>query len=410
MSSAPLAGALAEEVWELLAARVGAGERRFVAIDRAVGRVLADDARAPSAFPPFDRAVMDGYAVRCEDFAAGRAVLRCDGLARAGAGLGLAVERGACLRINTGAPLPAGADAVVMVEHARELDSGAVELEGPPTPGQHIERHGSLLQPGALIAPAGTLIRAGAVAALAAAGLRAARVFAPPRVALISTGDELAPVDRDLGPGEIYDSNRIALTELSRAAGGEVMLSETAPDEPGPLRDRLSDGLRADLLCVVGGMSKGTHDLVPAALEALGVAWLVTSLRLKPGKPMRLGRAPSGAWVLGLPGNPVSCAVCFLLFARPILQGMQGLGARPPERLSGVLQCDVRPNAARPLFQPAQWNAGPHGESLLAPCPWRGSGDPFGLSNANALLYRPAHAPAAQRGERALFIPLDGLR
>jgi molybdopterin molybdotransferase len=230
--------------------------------------------------------------------------------------------------------------------------------------------------------------------------------FARPRVTLLSTGDEVAPAEAELTPGQIYDSNTVALAPLIERGGAELVRRERCPDDPAPLRAQLELGLGGDLLCVVGGMSKGTHDLVPQLLEELGVEWLVTSLNLKPGKPTRIGRR-GGAWVIGLPGNPVSAAICFLLFGTRILAGLQGRAVGPPLRLRGEVQVDMPANGARPLFQPAQWSTDREGAPRVCPIAWRGSGDPFGLASADALLYRPAGAPPLTCGEHTPFIPLE---
>lgn len=407
-----LDAATAEQVWELLPAHVRPGAATDVPAEQALGLVLARDVPLAHDFPPFDRAVMDGYAVRCAEFAGGGSTggavrLRRLGLVRAGAGDSQQIAAGGCLRINTGAPLPLGADAVVVVEHARETDDGYVELHDTPQPGQHIDRRGSLMRAGDTVVRAGTRIDAGGLAAIVAAGAQRVAVFQRPRVALLSTGDELVETGRPLGHGQIHDSNSVGIARLIERAGGEPVALGRCPDEPAALEAALRGGLEHTMLCVIGGMSKGSHDLVPGALERLGVEWLVRSLNLKPGKPTRIGRGPGGAWVVGLPGNPVSAAVCFLLFARPMLDGLRGLGASRPPVLRGRLEADLPPVGNRPMFQPAQWAAGPAGESLILPLAWRGSGDPFGLAGANALIQRAAEAPAALRGEAVAFLPID---
>ncbi len=408
MHSRPLSNARAEQVWSLLADQVRAGPVVQRLTRQAVGQVLAADVRTAFDFPPHDRAVMDGYAVRAADFANGAAVLHCAGLVRAGEVQGPDVIPGGCVRINTGGALPTGADAVVMVERSTELDGGRVELRDAPRHEQHVERRGAILRRGELIIRAGSRIAPGAVAAIVAAGVTRVSVLARPRVAVITTGDELAPADAlELRRGQIHDSNGIAISAMATACGADVEVLGATPDDADALRAQLATGLESDVLCVSGGMSKGTHDLVVPVLESLGVRWLVESLFLKPGKPTRIGRAPSGAWVVGLPGNPVSCAVCFVLFGRVILAGLQGLPVRPPLHLSAELDADLPETGARPMYHPAEWHAVGGGKSCLTPLPWRGSGDPFGLAAANALIRRDAAAPAAVRGETVPFVPLD---
>ena len=407
MSFETLEAATPDRIWEALRAQVRPGRARTLPVEETIGCVLAGDARSAQDFPPFDRAVMDGYAVRACDFERGKARLRSVGLIRAGAVLPGPLDVETCIRINTGAPIPSGADAVVMVEQSREAGDGFVELDDHPDVGQYVERQASIRRAGELLAQAGTRISAGTLAALVAAGIDRVEVFSRPRVAQLSTGDELVERGTELKQGQIHDSNSVALEELIRQAGGETVMFGRCPDDPPALRASLELGLANDLLCVNGGMSKGTHDLLPRLLEELGVRWLVNGARLRPGKPLRIGHSETGCWVLGLPGNPVSCAVCFLLFGRVVLEGLQGLPVGKPPHVAGSLEADLPAGGERPIYQPAEWSAGSDGEVYLSPLVWRGSGDPFGMAIANALLYRAAGAPAAPRGETVRFIPLD---
>jgi molybdopterin molybdotransferase len=396
-----------DRIWEALRAHVKPGRVRTVAVEETIGCVLARDARSTHDFPPFDRAAMDGYAVRSSDFRGASTRLRNVGLVQAGAETPASLEAGTCIRINTGAPVPPGADAIVMVEQSRETGDGFVRLDNAPDVGQHIDRRASMGRTGELLVRGGTRIGAGTLAALVAGGISRIDVFSRPRVAQLTTGSELVARGKALERGQIHDSNSIALEELIRQAGGETVMFGRCPDEPSALRASLELGLSNDLLCVTGGLSKGTHDLVPGLLEELGVRWLVIGARLKPGKPLRIGRSETGCWVVGLPGNPVSCLVCFLLFARGVLAGLQGLPVGRPPHVAGSLEADLPANGERAMYQPAEWSVGANGENHVSPLIWRGSGDPFGMAIANALLYRPADAPAAPRGERAHFVPVD---
>jgi molybdopterin molybdotransferase len=406
MNSSPLAMARAEAVWELLAREISPLPPTSATIQAAIGAVLAHDAKAGDDFPPFDRAVMDGYAVRSADFSATPTRLRDIGLVRAGAGAGTPLGRGECARINTGAPIPPGADAVVMIERSRPAGDDWVEIDDRPAAGENLERRGGVRRRGDVIVPAPTRIDPGVAAALAAAGFQVAEIFGRPRVTILTTGDELVSPGSTPGAGQIFDSNAVSLSRLTEFGGGEVQSRHRAPDDRGRLRAELQRGLNADVLLVSGGMSKGTHDLVPATLEELGAGWLVTSLDLKPGKPTRIGRGPNGTWIVGLPGNPVSCAVCFLLFARCVLDGLQGLPVRAPARLTGWLESPMPANGARPMFHPGRWRAS-QGEAIVRSLPWRGSGDPFGLAEANALVYRPEHVGPAAAGDPIAFVPLS---
>jgi molybdopterin molybdotransferase len=407
MSDHPLSAARAEQVWDALAREVRVLPPIEIDAANALNFVTAADVRAAFDFPPFDRSAMDGFAVRRGDFTEGQAVLRRAGLVRAGDAATERVEPGACMQINTGAPVPPGADAVVIVENSETLDGGAVRLRDEPRPMQNIEPRGGIVRAGDLLIRGGTRIGPGALAALIAGGAQRIAVFARPRAAVLSTGDEIIPPGEHRGAAQVFDSNGAMLGELVMAARGAPLSLGRCPDDADKLRELFEQGLKLDVLCVTGGMSKGSHDLAPGVLEELGVTWLVRSLHLKPGKPMRIGRGPGGCWVLGLPGNPVSCAVCFLLFGRPILDGLQGLPVRPAVRLKARLTAPMPRNGKRPLYQPAEWHAAPDGTPAVTPLPWRGSGDPFGMTAANALIHREEQAEPACSGEMVSMLPLD---
>ena len=407
MNDPPLAAAAVDQVWDMLAQHVRPAERITVAPHDSLGRVLACDARAAFEFPPFDRAMMDGYAVRCDDFAGGETLLTNVGLARAGFEAPADISAGQCLQINTGAPMPPGADAVVMVEKTETADDGRIRLSDAPRRGQHFEKRGGIVAKDDLLVRASTRIGAGAVAAVIAGGLDHLSVFKTPRVGVLSTGDEIIAGGAGRAGAQIYDSNSVMLAELVRSSHGEPIQLGRCGDDRDGLRAVIEKGLACDVLCVTGGMSKGSHDLVPGLAEELGVKWLVRSLHMKPGKPMHIGRAPGGCWMLGLPGNPVSCAVCFLLFARAILDGLQGLAVRKPAHLRATLAADMPANGSRPLYQPGEWHVAQDGTVVVSPMNWRGSGDPFGMATANALVCRPADAPAAPAGDSVRIIPLD---
>lgn len=409
MGGAALRFARAEAVWELLGQEVRPARRVSLAPADALGCVLATDAESALDYPPFDRAVMDGYAVRSADLAGGRGVSVCAGLVRAGSVPGTGLPPGCCMQINTGAPVPVGADAVVVVERSRALGDGRIELSDQPAPQQNIEPRGAIARRGEAIVRAGRRVGPGELAALLAGGCTQVWAYPRPRVTVLGTGDEVARPGEPLRPGQVYESNVAPLVELARAAGATPRAAGCSGDDERPLREALRGALQeTDVLCVTGGMSRGSHDLVPAVLEEFGIDWLVEGLDLKPGRPTRIGRTDAGVWVLGLPGNPVSCMVCFLLLGRPIITGLSGEPVRPPPHLTARLEAPLPPNGQRPLYAPGTWRVRDADGQLLA-CmrPWRGSGDPFAMAGANALIYRDSGAPAAAPGEPVRCVPID---
>lgn len=315
--------------------------RERLAVQAALGRFLAEEQRAPGPLPPWDNSAMDGYALLAAD-TRGEAGGDCDhGPSASAEGVVLevletvpagrvarqAVRAGTTIRVMTGAPVPAGADAVVMREDAEVLPGQPerVRIRGAAKVGQHIRHQGSERRPGDLLLPAGARLSPGAIGLLAAAGIAEVEVFARPRVGLVATGDELQAPGRPLGPGQIHASNSEALGAWILQAGGEVLDGGIAPDELAGTRaafQRLLDQ-GPDLILSTGGVSVGDFDVVKEAFASLGVEMDFWKVKMKPGKPLAFGRI--GATPLfGLPGNPVSCQVNFLQFVRPVLRRMLG--------------------------------------------------------------------------------------
>jgi molybdenum cofactor synthesis domain-containing protein len=299
----------------------------FVPLDEALGYVLAREAVADMDLPPFDRAQMDGYAVRAADTARVPARLRVVGEAAAGRAWGGEVQAGEAVRIMTGAPVPVGADAVQQVELTREAE-GVVEISKEVAVGHSVVPRGAEVRAGATVIAAGEVINSGVLAVLAAFGYAEVPVFRRPRVAVIATGSELVRVAERPGVAQIRDSNSYSLTALARGAGAEVARLPLAGDDLETLTEQIAEGAsRADVLILSGGVSVGTYDFTKAALRALGAEIFFERVALKPGKPTVFARL-GGKLIFGLPGNPVSVAVTFSLFARPALRAM--LGGRTP--------------------------------------------------------------------------------
>jgi len=303
--------------------------------------------RAAAELPAFPASAVDGYAVRAGD--AGR-TLRVVGESAAGRPFDGSVEPGTAARILTGGVVPHGADVVVMVEDVR-LDGEAVSVPADLKAGSNLHRPGSDVRAGELVLRAGTLLGAAELGLVAALGFAEVAVYRRPRVALMSTGDELVEVGSKPGPGQITDSNRWALLAALTEAGAEVQSLGLAPDEPEALRRLVVDALKtADVLVTSGGVSVGTHDLVKPLLESLGTVH-VGRVKLKPGKPFTFATLPSNKLAFGLPGFPVSSLVTFEVFVRPALRQMQGFARLQRPTLPVRLGYDARATAERTEYQ-----------------------------------------------------------
>src|SRR5438445_1869218 len=312
-----------------------------------VGRVLAEDLIAGSPLPAFPSSAVDGYAVRAAD--AGR-TLRVVGESAAGRPFEGAIPDGAAARILTGGAVPDGADCVVMVEDV-EVAGDAVTIPAGLRPGTNFHKVGDDLRAGDHVLSAGIELRAAGLGSAAATGRAQLPVRRRPRVALMSTGDELVEVGKTPGRGQIPDSNRWALLAALREAGADVEVLGIAPDDPDPLRRLVVDALeRADALVTSGGVSVGTHDLVKPLLESLGTVH-VGRVKLKPGKPFTFATLVGGRVAFGLPGFPVSSLVTFEVFVRPALRKMQGFTQLQRPTLPVRLGYDARPTADRTEYQ-----------------------------------------------------------
>lgn len=313
------------EALDRILARVRPLEAEEVPLGHARGRFLAAAITAPRALPPFDNSAMDGFAVRAADLPG---ELPVAGAVAAGAAPDAALQAGSALRIMTGAPIPRGADAVVIREEAEDLGD-RVRIAGAAEPGQHVRRAGEDIARGAQVLAAGSRIGPGEVAVLASLGHARIPVGRRPRLAILATGDELCPLGADPRPGQIISSNEHALAAQAAEAGAEVVAASLVPDDPAATRAALAAAVAgADVVVSSGGVSVGDHDHVRAAMVAAGLAIDFWKVAMRPGKPVTFATAPGGALCFGLPGNPVSSLVSFELFVRPALLALAGAGAR----------------------------------------------------------------------------------
>jgi molybdenum cofactor synthesis domain-containing protein len=383
-----------------------------VPLNAALGRVLAEDVFADSDLPPFDRAQMDGYAVRSEDLLEVPARLRIVGEAAAGLGWRGLLGRGEAVRIMTGAPLPAGADGVQQVELTRESEEGAfVEIERATAPGQFYVPRASEIRVGERVLAAGTEINAARMAALASFGYAEVPVRRRPRVAVLATGTELVAVGETPGADQIRDSNSYSLAAYARLAGAEVERLPFAGDDAELLRREIDEAAsRADMLVLSGGVSMGRYDFTKSALEALGAELFFERVSLRPGKPTVFARlhGHGGALVFGLPGNPVSVSVTFNLFARTALRAMQGATHPALEEESAVLSRAAKGSAERTSYLPAALSTDDAGRLLAEPLKWGGSSDFVAFAHAAALVIVPQGVGLAEAGSVVKVMRLPG--
>jgi molybdenum cofactor synthesis domain-containing protein len=374
-----------------------------VALAQARGRVLAGDVIADTDLPPFDRAMMDGYAVRATDTegaSAGAPVrLRIAGEAAAGAGWRGELRAGEAVRIMTGAPVPMGADSVQQVEVTRETEGGAfVEIERATTPSQFITKRATEITRGETVLRAGETINAAMMAALASFGYARVEVGARPRVSVLATGTELVDVSAQPGADQIRDSNTYSLLAYAEAAGATVEHMPFAGDDAELLgRVIAASAERADVLVLSGGVSMGVYDFTKTALRALGAEIFFERVSLRPGKPTvfaRLGRT----LVFGLPGNPVSVSVTFNLFARTAIRAMQGARAAALVEEQAVLGRSARGALERASYLPAELRTDAAGRLVAEPLRWGGSSDFVAFTRADALIIIEANVKTVEAG------------
>ena len=354
-----------------------------------MGRVLVEDACSDLDLPPFEKSAMDGFAVRSADFAAhsGPQELALAGESAAGSPFQGRIGPGQCVGISTGAELPAGSDAVVMVERSQK-SAGGVLLDDRPAPGQHVCHRGEDLRTGDVVLRAGRRLRPDDLSVLAAVGCQPVPVFARVRVALLTTGDELVPASEKPRAGQIREGNTLYLAAALSAAGAAVTNLGIVRDDMRLLELRFREALEThDMLVTTGGVSMGIHDLVGGALERVGVVPLLHKIAIKPGKPLWFGQRGATP-VFGLPGNPVSCLVGFHVFVRRALARMSGADASewaeerlPLGRWRGA---PLRENA-RQQNHPVRVHQAPDGLLDLEPLVWRSSADLVGITRADGL-------------------------
>lgn len=393
-----------EALARVLAAVTRATEAETAPLTDADGRTLAADVTAARTQPPFRASAMDGYAVRAADTDHCQP-LRLIGEAAAGRPFQGVLSKGEAVRIFTGAPVPEGADSVLIQEDARAEASGVTPLI-PVAAGRHLRVAGIDFREGDVLLRAGSVLHPRAIGLAASMGHAALPVRRRPHVAIISTGDELVRPGEPLGPAQIVSSNAVALAALLARTGAEVHDMGVVPDDADLTRRAIEAAAGFDLIVTCGGASVGAHDHVPAALTAAGYRIDVWKVALRPGKPFMMAASAAGLAV-GLPGNPVSSYVCALLFVAPLVRALLGQpdpGARALE--TAILGAPLPANDLREDHMRARLTVGADGRLTAWPLPVQDSSLQSVLAEADALLIRPAYAPAALPGEICQVIRL----
>ena len=378
--------------------RVLGNER--VALRDVLGRILAEDVIADADLPPFDRAQMDGYAVRAEDVKDAPARLRIVGESAAGRGWHQQLEENQAVRIMTGAPVPAGADSVQQVELTHELKDGTVvELMESVETGKSIVKRGAEIKAGEVVLSTGTPINAAMMAVLAAFGYAEVSVFARPRVGVLATGTELVPVNQKPGQDQIRDSNNYSISAYAHLAGAVVEHLPLTGDDTSLLKKQIAEAAeRCDLIITSGGVSMGVYDVTKSALKELEAEIFFERVSLRPGKPTVFARLSNGALFFGLPGNPVSVSVTFNLFARTSLLAMQNAADPVLKKETAALAKSVKGTTDREAYLPAQLTTNDDGELIAFPLKWGGSSDFVAFAATAALVVVPAGVGTIEAG------------
>lgn len=376
-----------------------------VPLRAALGRTLARDVVSPIDVPGHDNSAMDGYALRAADL--GGAPLRMVGTAWAGHPLDARVEEGGCARIFTGAPMPAGADTVVMQEHVALDGEGRVVIERAPRPGDNVRRAGEDIPRGAVALAAGSLVRSAELGLLGSLGLAEVVVRRRPRVAFAATGDELVPVGQALGPGQIHDSNSHTLYAMLVRLGVEPVDLGILRDDPAVIEAALARAAaEADLLITSGGVSVGDADHVTDVLRRMGEVhfWKIA---MRPGRPLAFGRI-GGAWFFGLPGNPVSVMATFHQIVQPALLRLMGREPAMPLTVRARLLGDVKKKPGRLEFVRGVLSQAEDGGLAVASTGAQGSGMLNSMSRANCFILLPQDSGPASAGEQVEVQPFAG--
>lgn len=373
-----------DQALEIILSRVERLGVETISLEQAHRRVLAQEVFADMDLPPFDRARMDGYALRSQDASLAPFTLKVIGEIAAGAAFDGTLCEGEAIKIFTGAPVPAGADAVQKIE-VTESDGAMVLIKEPVKSGQFITFRASEIAEGKIVARSGRQIAAAEMAVLASFGYSEVKVFQKPRVAVISTGSELVDVSSKPSAAQIRNSNSYSIAAYAEDAGAIVDNLGTVRDTPEATREALSEAFEGrDVVITSGGVSMGDYDLVKAALQEIGAEIFFDKVIIRPGKPTVFARR-NDTWFFGLPGNPVSTSVTFNVFARTALRRLQGLEEPLLPTVQAELANAITDSSSRRSYLPANLSVR-DGRAVAEPLKWVGSSDLVAFMNANALI------------------------
>jgi molybdopterin molybdotransferase len=376
-----------------------------VPLESSLGRILREDIASDCDYPRFDKAIRDGFAVRFEDVAEAPRVLDVIGESRAGRRSEVTLTPGTCCEIMTGAALPEGATAVVMVEHTETVQPSRVKVLRVVREGEGLLRRAAELHEGERVLSSGKRLSLSDLGTLASFGKSEVRVSKRPRVAILATGDELVEVRQNPLPDQIRNSNSYTLYAQVIDAGAEPRMLGIGRDSLEDLREKIRQGLESDILLVSGGVSMGKYDFVEEVFSEYGVRVLFDSVAMKPGKPTVLGHRGETI-VFGLPGNPVSTIVAFRVFVTPVIRSLLRVTASDMGTLRARLEAPAKCDSARTAIVPAL--ARFDGESYqIKTAPWKGSSDLAGLSRANAMVVIPNGERRLEIGEWVDFFKLE---
>lgn len=390
-----------EQALKKIAENVSVFPVEQVRIEDAVGRVSGEDVFSGIAMPPFDKSAMDGYALKSSDLKNVPAKLRCIGLIQAGDIFNKKLQRNECVKIMTGAPLPAGADSVIMVEDT--LPCGDfVKIIKTVKKGGNVCRRGEDLKRGQKVLAPGTIIFSSHIAVLAAVGRSFVKARALPKVSILNTGGEIAPAGAKLGRNKIYNSNGPMLEALLKSDNLKPVSLGIAKDNLKDLKGAIKEGLKSDMLLISGGVSMGDYDLVPGILNNLGVKRIFHKVNIKPGKPLFFGRKGKTI-VFGIPGNPVSNFLAYWVFIRPAVDKMRGYKFCGPLFKEGLSQKEFSSNVGRKHFVLAKAEK-KEGQYYLTALPGHGSADILALARADGFMVVDKNLKVIRKNEKVGFI------